>query len=185
MFFHVPRLHPRWAERLEEFRQLVRSPDISESDIQNFLGRNPEFLTGIDYERAVPHVYIEGHDEGALIPDFMLIPFQSNFADVLELKHPRHKILVKQGKHLRFSASVIKAIAQLRDYEQFFDNKENRDRVKKQYGFTAYKPKMIMITTSSLQSEIQFRKVAADYRKVSVLTYDDVIARAERMLQFR
>jgi hypothetical protein len=113
----------------------------------------------------------------------MLIPFDSDLADVLELKHPRHRLVVEQSGHARVSAYLLQAVAQLRDYEEFFDREENRERIRRQYGFTAYKPKLSVVigTRSSMQSELLFRRVTAAHPEVRVMTYDEILARAARL----
>jgi hypothetical protein len=180
--FYIPSFRRHWAEQIDQFRRLVNNPRVSELELQRFLETNPGFLTGFDYQRAVPHVYLHGSPEGDLIPDFMLIPFDSDLADVLELKHPRQRIVVQQSGHARVSACLLQAMAQLRDYEEFFDREENRERIRNQYGFTAYKPKLSVVigTRSSMQSELLFRRVTAPHPEVNVITYDDILARAAR-----
>lgn len=184
VFFHVPAFRSRWAEQVEMLRRLISDPHVTESQIQNFLERHPDFLTGLDYHRAVPQVQLQGHNEGALIPDFMLVPFDDALADIVELKHPQHKLLVNAGRYPRFSATVAGALAQLRAYEEYFDKEENRRRLLDRYGFTAYKPRLSLVIgrSSAISSPMVFRKVAAEYPRVTVFTYDDVVAKAQRLL---
>ena len=185
IFFHVPIARSRWAEQIRNFRKLIRKPKVTESELQAFLERYPLFLTGFDYQRVQPQVHLYGKNKDLLIPDFMLVPFDNSLADIVELKRPQDRLLAWQGKHARFSAEVTAAIAQLRDYEQYFDDEENRERILADHGFSAYKPRLSLIIGSSsmIDSPIVFRKVASDWRQVSLLTYDDVLAKAERLLQ--
>jgi hypothetical protein len=174
-----------WGREIQEFRALLRSPSSSESQVQRFLEQHPHFLTGFDYSRAVPQVCVHSKEEGLLIPDFMLVPFDTEFADIVELKHPRAPVVVHGGKHARFAANVMQAVSQLRAYERFFDNPENRERFRLRYGFTAFKPKLTVVigTAAGKTSELVFRRLVADSRAVNVLTYDDLLARAERYVR--
>jgi hypothetical protein len=184
VFFHVPTFRSRWAEQIEILRRLISDPDVTESQIQNFLERHPNFLTGFDYQRAVPQVQLQGHNEASLIPDFMLVPFDDGLADIVELKHPQHQLLVNTERYPRFSATIAGALAQLRAYEEYFDREENRRQLLDRYGFTAYKPKLALVIgrSSAISSPLVFRKVAAEYPRVRVFTYDDVVAKAQRLL---
>lgn len=187
IFFKVPRLAHKWAEPIEAFRALVRDPQVREADIQRFLEHYPFFLTGVDYERAVPQVHLDVRDERGLIPDFMLVPFDNEFADIVELKLPDRNLVVDVDNHPRFSAAVTSGLAQLRDYESYFDDGDNRRRLSEKFGFTAFKPKLSLIIgqASLLPSSFVFRKVCSDSARVTIYTYDEIIARAERLLEIR
>ena len=184
VFFHVPTFQSRWSEQIEMLRRLIRDPRVSESQIQNFLEQHPDFLTGFEYNRAVPQVQLQGRSESSLIPDFMLVPYNNDLADIVELKHPQHRLLVSENRFPRFSATVAGALAQLRAYEEYFEREEHRRRLLDKYGFTAYKPRLSLVVgrSSAISSPLIFRKVTAEYPNVTVLTYDDVIAKAERLL---
>ena len=182
--FRIHLSSSRFRNKISEFRELLRDPKTTERVLQSFLGRVPEILTAFDYSRAVPQVYLFGENDDLLIPDFMLVPYHSDLADIVELKHPQHPVLVEGAGHPRFSGQVMQAMAQLRDYEHFFDDPHNRERIRAKYGFTAYKPRLTIIigTAHSFGSEIVFRKVAAEFRQVDVVTYDQLLSRAERLL---
>ena len=187
VFFQVPHLPRTWTEPIEAFRSLLRNSEVREVDIQQFLERHPFFLTGVDYKRAVPQVHLEVHDARGLIPDFMLVPFDSDFADIVQLKHPNRNLLADNENHPRFSAAVTAGLAQLRDYESYFDEEANRQRLRDKFGFTAFKPKLSLIIgqASAVPSTFIFRKVCADSARVTIYTYDQIIARAERLLKLR
>jgi Tubulin like/Domain of unknown function (DUF4263) len=175
----------RWSRQIDAFRTLVYDPNVREKNIQHFLEENPLFLTGFDYHRAVPHVYLHGSLRRDLVPDFMLVPFDGELADILELKLPRHHVIRNPHRHPSFGQNVISAIAQLRAYQEFFDDPKNRNIVAKKYGFTAYKPNLTVVigTRASAHSDLVFRRVSAGHPGINVLTYDDIISRATRWLR--
>jgi hypothetical protein len=175
----------RWSRQIEAFRNLIYDPKVREKSIQRFLEENPLFLTGFDYRRAVPHVYLHGSPRGDLVPDFMLLPFDGELADVLELKLPRHNVIRNLRRHPSFGQNVIAAIAQLRSYQEFFEDPKNRGVVAQKYGFTAYKPSLTVVigTRASAHSDLVFRRVSASHPDIKVLTYDDIISRATRWLR--
>lgn len=184
VFFHVPTFRTRWAEQIKALSRIISDPQATERQIQDFLGQHPGFLTGVDYQRAEPQVQLQGRAKGALIPDFMLVPFTGTLADIVELKHPQHKVLVNAARYPRFSVAVANALAQLQAYERYFDEEENRRFLFDKHGFTAYKPRLSLIIgrSSAVPSAIVFRSVAAEYPGVDILTYDDVVERAQRLL---
>lgn len=178
----VPSFSDVWTPEIREFRELLRTSRTSENEIQRFLENHPRFLTGFDYSRAVPQVCVHSREEGLLRPDFMLVPFDSEFADIVELKSPRSRVVVRSGKHARLAATVTHAVAQLRAYERFFDSPDNRERFRARHGFTAFKPRLTVVigTAAGKRSELLFRRLVADDRSVDILTYDDLITRAAR-----
>lgn len=132
-------------------------------------------------------MHLDVHDARGLIPDFMLVPFDNEFADIVELKHPHRNLLADVDNHPRFSAAVTSGLAQLRDYESYFEDEANRRRLHDRLGFTAFKPKLSLIIgqASLVPSSFVFRKVCADSARVTIYTYDQIIARAERLLEIR
>jgi len=102
---------------------------------------------------------------------------QFALCDLLELKLPSVPVFVGK-KRLRFSQAVSDALAQLRDYERFFDEKDNRELIYHRYGLRAFKPKMILVIGRlSLIDPIDKRRIEQDYPVLKVKTYDDVINR--------
>lgn len=79
---------------------------------------------------------------------------------------------------MRFSAAVLEACAQLREYNLFFDEAKNRDKIAKEYGLLAFKPKMfVVIGRRGDVSPIEVRKFESDIPNLRLRTYDDVVER--------
>ncbi len=174
---------------VEEFEELVNAPSAREADMQDFFERNPDFIVGEEYKQAHPHIALEvASASGPLIPDFILEPLDcGGFADLLELKLPSAQVFVLKKNRLRFSAAVIEAVAQAREYGAFFDEETNRRSIQNQLGFTAYRPKLFVILgRKSSVDPLGARRAADDLPgRVSLQTYDDILvrmkARVDRM----
>ena len=172
---------------VEELESLINDSNAKEKDFQNFFERHPDFILNDEHKKAHPHIVLAKDVGETLIPDFVLEPIdQSSLCDLLELKLPSAQIFVLKKKRMRFSAAVLEACAQLREYSSFFDEEENRRKIQEQYGLLAFKPKMfVIIGRRGNISPIEVRKIESDVPNLSLRTYDDVItrirARVEKM----
>ncbi len=132
-------------EAIEELEALMNNPKVSELAFQDFFERNSRLILNDEYKKAHSHITL-AREEGLLIPDFLLEPLdQDSLCDILDLKLPTANIFILKKSRLRYSAAVMEACAQLREYSNYFDSKENRERIYSEYGLKAYKPKMIVI----------------------------------------
>lgn len=166
---------------VEELESLVNDPKAKEKDFQEFFERYPDFILNDEYKKAHPHIVLAKNDAESFIPDFVLEPIdQSSLSDLLELKLPSAQIFVLEKKRMRFSAAVLEACAQLREYSLFFDEENNRRRVQAQYGLLAFKPKMfVIIGRRGDVSPIDVRKIESDIPNIKLRTYDDIITRVK------
>jgi anti-sigma B factor antagonist len=170
-------------DQLQEFEDLLNSLHTAEEDIQQFLETNPGFILGENYRQLHSKVFLEREDDGALIPDFVLQPFDRDLCDLLELKLPGEAVVVGTRNRKRFSAAVQSAIAQLRTYRDYFEDRTNRERIFQQYGIKAYRPRLsVVIGRVPNLDPIEYRRIADGQRDVEILTYDDLLARAKRFL---
>jgi hypothetical protein len=165
---------------VEELESLVNNPKTKEQDLQEFFEHNPEFILNDEYRKAHPHIVLSKDDGECLIPDFVLEPLdQNSLSDLLDLKLPSAQIFVLKKSRMRFSAAVLEACAQLREYRHYFYEKKNQEAVYEKYGLRAYEPRMfVIIGRRGNINPIDVRKMEADMPKdVYLRTYDDVIAR--------
>lgn len=169
---------------VEELEDLVNDPKVDEATLQDFFERNPQLILNDEYKRAYPHITLM-RDEGPLIPDFLLEPVEQNaLCDILDLKLPTVNIFVLKKSRMRFSAAVLEACAQLREYNNYFDDKQNRDLIFREYGLMAYRPKMIVIVGRRGNVDpVIIRKAESDVPHLIVRTYDDILSRAKARLQ--
>jgi len=168
---------------VEEFEYLLNNPRTKECAYQAFFENHPDFILNDEYKKAYPHLTLE-RDEGPLIPDFLLEPIEeSSLIDVLDLKLPTTNIYVLKKNRMRFSSAVMEAVAQLREYQMFFDEKENRERIRNKYGLLAYRPKMIVIIGRRGNIDpISERKIQSDFPQLILRTYDEVLLRAKKKI---
>lgn len=183
----VPHLGTIWAAQLEEFEEILRNPDSPEKRFQEFFERNPHFLQGVEYKRIVAQPVLAKEEGGRLIPDFMLQPVASPHADILDLKRPETKLLVGTENRRRFSQSVQEAIAQVREYRDFFEESGRRETVYRRYGLTAYRPNaVIVIGRQPKLPQVRLRPILEDVPSyVRVRTYDEVLERMRRLVEIR
>lgn len=160
---------------------LINDPKAKERDFQDFFERNPTFILNDEYKKAHPHIVLTKDDGEQLIPDFALEPFNHNaLCDLLELKLPTTEVFVLKKRRMRFSAAVMEACAQLREYNAFFDEEKNRRSIRDKYGLLAFKPKMfVIIGRGGKVSPIEVRKIESDLPNLHLRTYDDLIERVK------
>lgn len=172
----------RLAKAIEELEALINYKGAKEADFQDFFERFPDFILNDDYKNAHPRIMLEREDEGPLIPDFLLEPHEQNsISDILDIKLPSSKIYVLKKNRYRYSSAVYEAVAQMREYHLFFDNRKNRDLVKEKYGLFSYKPKMILIIGRKTGLDpVNARKIETDLPQLSLKTYDDILEKAIR-----
>ena len=142
----------------------------------------PDFLTGQDYSQAHSKIVLEGDRGGALIPDFVLEPFERDaLCDLLENKRPGDRVFVLKKNRPRFSAAVFEAIAQLRQYSSYFEEKKNRDRIHSRYGLNLFRPRMFVVLGRSGDADLlAVRKAEAQVPDVTVRSYDQILERVKR-----
>lgn len=164
---------------IDELESLINGSNAKEQDFQDFFERNPDFILNDDYKRAYPQIVLTKDDGETLVPDFVLEPLdQGALSDLLELKLPAAQVFVLKKSRMRFSAAVMEACAQLREYSLFFDEERNRTAVKSKYGLLAYKPKMFLIIgRRGTLSPISIRQIESDTPNLYLRTYDDIANR--------
>ena len=169
-----------WRSAVDELEALINSAGVSESHLQSFFERNPTFLCGDIYETAYPHIVLQRPKVGPLIPDFALKPCNQNaLCDLLELKLPSAKLVVGQDNRRRLSAAVMEAVAQLREYRDYFESSGNRNAIEEAYGLRFFRPRMmVVIGKRSEYLPYDLRKAESDLPYLTITTYDDLVERA-------
>jgi len=169
---------------IEELESLVNDKSAREQDFQDFFERNPSFIINDDYKKAHPHVLLTRSDGESLIPDFVLEPADENsLSDLLELKTPLAPVFILKKARMRYSAAVLEACAQLREYSSFFDEPENRRVIQDKYGLLAYRPKMfVVIGRKGTLDPLAVRRVEHELPNLYLRTYDDIINRMKSRL---
>lgn len=173
-------------QTLMDFENLVSNESLKESMIQNFLQNNEEILTSLGYMTAHSHICLRDQDNNNLIPDFLLeLPGQRGF-DILDLKLPTAR-LVARHPYLRISSELMKAVAQLRKYNKFFEYTNNRKAFQKKYGLLAFKPELVVVMGRShdFRSRDELVEITEQLGNIRLVTYDDLFEYARsRLLPF-
>lgn len=165
----------------------MNDPSTKERDYQEFFEKNPHFLKGLQYNRVVAQPMLEREPEeaGNLIPDFFLQPLDSQYADILDLKLPTEKLIVGSKDRLHFSAAVHNAIAQVREYRDYFEDPLNRKKVFEKYGLTSYRPSAAIIigrTPEDITDEKIKQIAESNPSYLKIITYDQLFLQMKQML---
>jgi hypothetical protein len=144
---------------------------------------------GLEYDRIIAQPILERTpDEGNLIPDFFLAPVGRSNADILDLKLPKEKLIVGKKNRKRWSSSIHEAIAQIREYRDFFEDPIRRESVHRRYGLSAYRPKA-MVVIGRDQSEISEEKLKqieeTTPKFVNITTYDQLLLQMKRFVDYQ
>lgn len=181
---------------LAEFKSLIEKEDVKEvSDIQAFLKTHP-WIFGPEYKT------LDFRDAGyAGNPDGRLLRIDG-MSDVLEVKLPTEELLRVDDKGRQFIApKLAEALGQLTGYMEYYYSEYNQQRddstgkeiLTDTYG-KYYKPKGILLigrrnkeSVNSMSQTISvepknLRRLLSYFHWVEVLTYDDLIERAENGL---
>ncbi len=174
-----------WRLQLNEFEELINETNKKEADYQRYFEKYPHFIKGVDYEKVVPHPILDRIDkEGALIPDYFLQLLGEKYADILELKLPNINIISGKGNRIGYSAHIHSAIAQVREYRDYFEKQEYRASILQKYGLTAYRPTISLVIgrkPKGINDEklIQINDTIPPY--VKVITYDKLFEKMKRL----
>lgn len=168
------------ANAVCQFEQMINDKTLKERDFQEFFEEYPNFILNDDYKQAHSHIVLE-RTEGNLIPDFMLEPVNQEYlCDILDIKTPNSKVLNLKKNRVRFSAAVFEGIAQLREYQAYFDDIQSREQIKRKYGLVAYRPRLyLVIGRRGNVDPFLLKRVRQDARDVVVQTFDDLLIRAK------
>lgn len=184
---YVPRVAKAWQHQVRQFEALINQPSVKEAHLQRFFEEHPHFLRGIDYSRVIAHPVLERIDaQGNLIPDFFLQPIHGEFADIWDLKLPTMPLVVGTKDRMRLSSAVMEALAQVREYRDYFEDASNRQRVHERYGLTSYRPSVaVVIGTNNLALPAEKRKQIFDGvpKDAKVLTYDELLAKMQKQVE--
>lgn len=161
---------------LSEFEEIINSSFVKEEKIQKFLESHPEIIESLGYTSCKPHVILREPNQRDLIPDFILQRPGNNGFDILDLKLPTAKITVS-NPYLRVSHEIIKALAQLRAYRNYFNSSQNISNFYHTHGLEPFYPELIVVIGRcsefiSFQDKIEINKQANGLR---IITYDELI----------
>lgn len=183
----IPNIRYHWHREIAEFEALLNDPKTPEGVYQEYFEKYPHYLKGIEYKAIYPHIALERDEgKGDLIPDFLLQPITSSFVDILDLKLPTEKLVVGIENRKRLSQPVHDAVAQVREYRDYFENSTYRELLNQKYGITSYRPKAIIVIgrKPTEVTEEKMRQIASDIPDhLSIVTYDDLYEKMKMMAE--
>jgi hypothetical protein len=164
--------------------ELLNNPMVKEADLQRFFDEHRQFFSMWNFTDIYPHVYLTREDQGPLIPDFILVSRELQRATIIDLKLPKVTTIVHKPNRDRFSAAVEESRSQLLEYRDWFEDSSNRQRLKDKLGMEVYRPRLGVIigTAQEFRSLLERQKLTSRYSDIEIVTYDDVLANAQRRL---
>jgi len=170
-------------EEVDHLEALINDPEGREVDFQRMFEVHPQILLGGEYTRI--HAQLRLDKRGpTLIPDFF-IQSVTGLCDILELKRPSQRIVVRRPNRSRFAVSVHEGLAQVRNYSEFFEDESNRSWFESEFGLKVFRPLKILVIgrDSEFQDPIERRLIETSIGDSRIFTYDDVLrmARAKQV----
>lgn len=173
---------PIWTDTvLERFEFMINRPDVKEREIQSFFELYPQFILDELHVEAHPQVMLFRRTGGDLRPDFVIRRLGSDLVDIVELKLPSASVVHGPATRPTVSRAVSAAIAQLKEYREWFRDASNRRLFRKRYGLDGFEPRLCLVIgrRSHLLDE-ETRRRAFSELPIRVVTYDDLCAAVRR-----
>lgn len=166
---------------VELLEALLNRKETTEAELQQFFEEHPHFLIPNQLFSVLPHVRLM-EETKLLIPDFIVKPVVAAQKDseweVLDLKRPNAKLLVGKANRARLSQEVMNAIAQLREYGDYFRNPQNALSVSTKLGHKLRFPKLAVLVGRMENVDVEAFALAQDReRDVRIVTYDEILER--------
>jgi len=170
------------SDDIAELRELVSSPKCRESDLQRFFEKHPHLLSRWAHPSIHPQIHLPRAEKGPLIPDFILCSPEHHKAAIVDLKLPLSKVVRHQKNRNRWANPVAEARAQLLRYRDWFDETANREQLRSRVGMEIYKPSLAVVIgrCAAFRNAFERQQLVADMPDVEIVTYDEILAWAER-----
>lgn len=177
--------NPITVDVLSEFETLLNKETAREEDFQEFLRSNPQLLFAMDarYCEIRPHVCLYDSTGERLVPDFLARIQDSNIWDVIELKLPSSKPLVRHRMAERASAAAARGIAELLRYRDYFSIRENRRRMANHFGFAPYEPCLVLVMGRGNKTRFEWESTRAGFPGVQIVSYDCLFQQARALCE--
>lgn len=90
---------------------------------------------GSDYRRLHSQIVLVNDTGNEMIPDFFAERIGTTFADIIELKKPSARIVSGVKSRRGLCAVLTRALNQVHEYRNYFDNPANRRRFHRQLTY--------------------------------------------------
>lgn len=170
---------------VENFEEML-DEDLTEHDWQKWFEDN-DWVLGTDYVRVLDERTIDTQN----ISDFLMEAYDG-FLDIVEIKRPDGSLnfWAKNKDHENYipHQDLVKAITQASKY--IYEVEREADSIKfleKVDGVRTIKPRCVLIFGRSDDwddgQKESFRILNSNYHNLTIMTYDHILARANRMLR--
>jgi hypothetical protein len=159
--------------------ELIEKPNQREDWYQKWFENNPEIFTILRLSNPLSHAYSVSLDGETYIPDFLVKDITGNWL-IFELKRPDTKVHKKVTRRRNFYSEFNSYLAQCNEYSAYFEETQNRNLLKKQYGIDVQKQVQSIIVASRdinvdkgwVHDEIVRNRNA----RIILWTFDDILA---------
>lgn len=166
---------------LDRLRFMLSDPSLREQAFQELFEAYPDFVLDDLHVEAYPQVVLFQETGSHLRPDFAVRRRNSRFVDFVEIKRHTDRVVVVDRGRPRLSAAANRAIAQLKEYRDWFRSASNRSWLQREHGLDGFEPRLTVIIGRSMPSiNEELMNKAVGGSEAVVMTYDDVAASAER-----
>ncbi|MCH7826458.1 MAG: DUF4263 domain-containing protein [Bacteroidetes bacterium] len=170
---------------INEFREMLKQ-DLREIDWQKWFQKN-NWVLGSEFVKIIGERSIDTKN----IADFLMEAYDG-FLDIIEIKRPHLSIPFwsesKDHDNYYPSSNLIKAITQANNYLYEVERESNSQKFLEQVGnVKTIKPRCVLIFGRSnnwnKEQKESFRLLNSSYHSLSIMTYDHVLERANRIIE--
>ena len=158
--------------------ELLRDDTAIENMFQQYFENNPVVFKVLGYSRAFPKPRFELGDGNWLEPDFLLERTDGLF-EILDLKTPQEKLFSSRKKHRdTLYKKIDEYLSQIETYSEYFDDRENCEKVRNMYSFDIQKRPEIVIFVGkddNLDKKQLHLLLSRRTHRPQIYTYDDVL----------
>jgi antiviral defense system Shedu protein SduA len=172
-----------------ELFQLLLERKASETEMHQFFAEHPAILMQARMGIPISHGPRFSNPKDNT-PDFafspILGPWNAKAVELMELKGPAERAL-RKGPHPGFSAKVMRAVDQVRDYGRYLGYPANLQAVLEALGYVPDEPKLAVLIgrEPKTSEEREVRAQRQTELNVKVVTYDEILATQEKQLKRR
>lgn len=168
---------PELKKKIEELKRKVKDPKLKEQDYHQFLKENPWFF-GPWYTEVISKPKPSAKD----CPDFQLKRYDG-FHDIVEIESANDPLFASRSNRLKLSGNLKDAMSEIMDYIDVYIKKTMEIFYEEQREL--YKPKGIVIIGKRKESERrELKQLNSFLHDIEILTFDDLIDRAEKIIEF-
>jgi hypothetical protein len=158
--------------------RLLRSGESSEAKYQEYFEQNLAVFEVLGYVSAHPKPQLPWPDGGFLEPDF-LVQRTDGLFEIFELKTPQERLVCPKKYRNKFTAKVNEYLSQAQYYSEYFDDSENRNRVKALHSLDVQKsPDMVLVvgTDDGVDKKLLHLLTRRETNALRIVTYDDILS---------